>query len=235
MKKMSTITLGLTIASTIFLSGCNNTDAAKPMVGQAIITEESLGLRKTDLYSENTTVAEQTNYSKSQAMSGYKIKRAFQDAPPMIPHDTEGMLPITINNNQCTSCHNPDMAESMGATPLPKSHFTDFRPVHKFDGKKFETTAKVLNNEVAIKSNGSELVGARFNCTQCHAPQSAGNLAVESTFEAVYSNKDGASKSSWVGTRLTSDLDTVGKDSKLTEANFKNEHSPAGYLDNAAH
>jgi len=169
MKKITTITLSIAVASAIFLSGCNDTEAAKPQVAKASVTEASLGLRKTDLYSEETTVAEQTNYSKSQTMSGYKIKRAFQDAPPMIPHDTEGMLPITINNNQCTSCHMPDMAASMGATPLPKSHFTDFRPVHKFDGKKFETTAKVLNNDVAIKSNGSKLVGARFNCTQCHA------------------------------------------------------------------
>ena len=47
------------------------------------------------------------------------------------------------------------------------------------------------------------LVGARFNCTQCHAPQSTGKLVVESTFEAVYSDKDGASKSSWMGDKIT--------------------------------
>jgi len=41
--------------------------------------------------------------------------------------------------------------------------------------------------------------------------------------------------SSWVGSRLTNDLETNGKNSKLTEANFKNEHSAAGHLDNTAH
>ena len=232
MRTISKITLGITVASAIFMSGCNNTDSAKPVVAKASISEESLGLRKTDLYSESTTTGDKTMYGTEYAGSGYKIERAFQDAPPMIPHDTEGMLPVTINNNQCTSCHMPEVAVSMGATPLPKSHFTNFRPTHKYDGKKFETTAKVLNNDVAIKSNGNKLVGARFNCTQCHAPQSTGKLAVENTFKAVYSDKDGASKSNWTGTRLTSDLETVGKDSKITDADYKNEHSAAGYLNN---
>jgi cytochrome c-type protein NapB len=199
--------------------------------GSSTVTEESLGLRKTDIYTEDTTTGDKTMYGTGYAGSGYKIKRAFQDAPPMIPHDTDGMLPITISSNQCTSCHAPEVASSMGALPYPVSHMTDFRPSHKFDGKTFTKAVDNMKNEVSIKSTGDKLAGARFNCTQCHAPQSTGKLAVENTFEAVYSNKDGASKSSWVGTRLTNDLDTNGKNSSITEADQKNEHSAAGYLD----
>jgi len=239
MKKISTITLGLTIASTIFISGCYNTDAAKPMVGKASITEESLGLRKTDLYTEDTTTGDKTMYTKGYAGSGYKIERAFQDAPPMIPHDTEGMLPITISNNQCTSCHAPEVASSMGALPYPISHMTDFRPTTKMVDHKIVKNGKMIDNTssdtleyITTKDTGGKLTGARFNCTQCHAPQSTGKLVVESTFEAVYSDKDGASKSSWMGTRLTSDLNTNGKNSTITEADQKNAHSAAGYLDN---
>ena len=44
----------------------------------------------------------------------------------MIPHDTEGMLPITIDNNQCTSCHDPMVAESMGATLFQNHTFYKF-------------------------------------------------------------------------------------------------------------
>ena len=89
-----------------------------------------------------------------------------------------------------------------------------------------------MKNEVSIKSTGDKLPGARFNCTQCHAPQSTGKLAVENTFKAVYSDKDGASKSRWIGTRLTDALDTNGKNSQVTDADYKNEHSAAGYLNN---
>jgi len=240
MKKITTITLSVAVAATLFLSGCNDTEAAKPQVAQPSVSETSLGLRKTDLYTEDTTVAEQTNYGKSQAMSGYKIKRAFQDAPPMIPHDTEGMLPITINNNQCAGCHAPDTAPSMGALPYPSSHMTDFRPKTEMsadgkmvkNGKKIENTSSDTMEYITIKSTGGKLAGARFNCSQCHAPQSTGNLAVENTFEAVYSDKDGASKSSWVGTRLTDDLETNGKNSTITEEDQKNAYSAAGYLNN---
>jgi cytochrome c-type protein NapB len=232
MRTISKITLGMTVASAIFMGGCYNSDSAKPVVAKASISEESLGLRKTDLYSESTTTGDKTMYGTEYAGSGYKIKRAFQDAPPMIPHDTEGLLPITINNNQCVSCHMPEVAVSMGATPLPKSHFKNFRPTHKYDGKLFTKSIDNMKNEVSIKSTGDKLSGARFNCTQCHAPQSTGKLAVENTFKAVYSDKDGDSKSNWTGSRLTDDLNTNGKNSQITDADYKNQHSAAGYLDN---
>ena len=212
MKIVNKITLSLVVASSIFLSGCHHgTEVSETKVAKPSITEESLGLRKTDLYSEKSeTVGEETKYSKTYAGSGHKINRAFQDAPPMIPHDVEGMLPITINSNQCTGCHMPEVAVSMGATPLPSSHFTNFRPSHKYDGKMFSKTIDNMKNEVAIESTGTKLAGARFNCTQCHAPQSEGQL-VENTFQAEFTSKDGASKSSWSGSKLTDGLDTLVK------------------------
>ncbi len=207
--------------------------------GSSFVTEESLGLRKTDLYTESTTTGDKTMYGTGYAGSGYKIKRAFQDAPPMIPHDTEGMLPITISNNQCTSCHAPEVASSMGALPYPVSHMTDFRPATKMQGDKITKNGTAIDNtssdtldHVTVKLTGGKLTGARFNCTQCHAPQSTGKLVVENTFEAVYSDKDGSSKSSWMGTRLVDALETNGKNSTITDADQKNAHSAAGYLDN---
>lgn len=209
MKMVSKISLGLATAAVLFLAGCTGeAQPAKTETAAPTITEESLGLRKTDLYTEQETVADQTNYGKGSAGSGYKIKRAFQDAPPMIPHDVEGMLPITISNNACTGCHMPAVATSMGATAIPASHFMDFRPKHNFDGKDFTKSVDNMKNEISVKKI-SKLAGARFNCSQCHAPQSAGNLAVENTFEAQFTSKDGASKSSWSGSKLTEGLDTL--------------------------
>ena len=199
---MSKITIGL-IAATLLFVGCNEsaTPAGKNGVGKTV-TEESLGLRKTDLYSEKTdTYGHEAQYSKTFAGSGHKIQRAFQDAPPMIPHDTEGMVPITIKDNQCTGCHMPEVAPSVGATPIPSSHFTNFRPVHNNSATGFSKSIDNMKNETSIKAE-TKLVGARFNCTQCHASQSGTDLAVENTFEADFTSADGASKSSWNGTKL---------------------------------
>jgi len=208
MKTMSKITIGL-IAATLLFVGCNEsaTPAGSNGVGKTV-TEESLGLRKTDLYSEKSeTFGDQAKYNKSFAGSGYKIKRAFQDAPPMIPHDTEGMLPIKISDNQCIGCHMPEVASSMGATPIPSSHFTNFRPSSSY-AIKGENTSDGTLSHISIKKE-SKLVGARFNCSQCHAPQSGDALAVENTFEADFTSADGASRSSWSGTKLMEGIDTT--------------------------
>ncbi len=69
------------------------------------IKDESLGIRQDNLFQKIKLLSDETKYSTEPAGTSTKIKRAFENAPPMIPHDTEGMLPITIDNNQCTWCH----------------------------------------------------------------------------------------------------------------------------------
>ncbi len=165
---------------------------------QKTVSEESIGLRKTDLYSEASTVADKTNYSKDPAGASTKIERAFENAPPMIPHDVEGLLPITVNNNACLGCHEPMVAPAVGATPIPKSHFTNFRPDTKLDKKgKVVKEGKVVENTSDIKTVSkslSTLAGARFNCSQCHAPQSQGE-APKNNFTTEFRKKDSKSKS----------------------------------------
>ena len=205
MKTISKITIGLITATLLFV-GCNEsaTPAGSKGVGKTV-TEESLGLRKTDLYSESTTEGDATRYGKSVAGSGHTIARAFQDAPPMIPHDVEGMLPITINDNQCVVCHDPMVAKDMGAVPYPSSHTTNFRPVSVAQSGANTSSANL--SDVSIK-NEHKLVGARFNCTLCHAPQSD-SPAPKNNFEAVFTSENGASASSWSGTKLMEGIDTT--------------------------
>ena len=218
MKMINKIALSLAVASSILLTGCSDSaEAAKPKVADVSISEESLGLRKTDLYSEGSeTVGDETKYSKAIASTSKTITRAFQDAPPMIPHDVGDYLPITISNNACVGCHAPEVASSMGALPYPISHMTDFRPktavakdgrISK-NGKAVDNTSSAKLGHVSIKSTDGQLSGARFNCSQCHAPQSEGQL-VENTFEADFTSKDGASKSSWSGGSLMDGIDTL--------------------------
>jgi cytochrome c-type protein NapB len=207
MKVINKITLGL-VAATLLFVGCNeNATPAKSEVVKPTISEDKLGLRKTTLYNEDVK-PHGTSYGKEYAGSGYKIKRAFQDAPPMIPHDVTGMIPVKINDNQCISCHDPVVAKDMGATPYPPSHMTNFRPQSSYAIKGENTSSETLSH-ISIKEE-KKLVGARFNCTQCHAPQDTGVLAVPNNFKPDYIDPDGASKSRWNGDRMLEGLNTSG-------------------------
>jgi len=141
-------------------------------------TEEELGLRKTDIYTEKNTVGDKTAYSTVAAGEAPVIQRAFENAPPMIPHDVEGMLPITKDANSCTGCHLPEVAEAVKATPMPKSHFFDMR------------MQKVLTS----------MSEARYNCTQCHAPQSNNEPLVKNEFKPDFVSKNGQSRSNLLDT-----------------------------------
>lgn len=197
--KLGKLTLAVSLAASILIAA--NT--------KNVIDDESIGLRKVDLLSEEKAAPDETKYGTSQPMSGYKIDRAYQNAPPMIPHDVEGMLNITHDNNACIGCHDAAVAESMGATPIPKSHYIDFRPKHKLEGEKFVKSTDNMKNEVSIKPIDT-ISNARFNCNACHAPQSTGDLAVENTFKPDFTREDGQHKSTWHEV-LTDDLDTLKK------------------------
>lgn len=187
------IVLGAVTAA-LLIVGCTK-DAAPSAQTEVkpAVTEESLGLRKTDLYTEQTTTGDKTQYATAAAGTSKKIDRAFVNAPPMIPHDVEDYLPITTTNNACLGCHMPEVAPAMGATPLPVSHFTNFRPATSIaadgsvvkEGKTIENTSdiKVVAKKLDIMSS------ARFNCSQCHAPQSQGALACENEFKPDFADE----------------------------------------------
>ncbi len=97
------------------------------------------------------------------------LPRAYQGAPPQIPHDVTDFLPITAESNLCIACHNlPEQwdkkREPGTATPIPRSHYTDLR----------RAPEKVTNH----------LINARYNCNQCHVPQLDATPLVENTFSA---------------------------------------------------
>ena len=196
--KLGKLTLAITLAASILMAANTKT-----------IDDDSIGLRKVELLSEDKAAPSETKYGTSAPMSGYKIDRAYQNAPPMIPHDVEGMLNITRDNNACIGCHDAAVAESMGATPIPKSHYIDFRPKHKLEGEKFVKSTDNMKNEVSIKPIDT-ISNARFNCNACHAPQSTGDIAVENTFKPDFTREDGQHKSTWHEV-LTDDLDTLKK------------------------
>ena len=205
MRLINKVSLGIAAAATIFIVGCSATQTQ-------LQSEESLGLRKTDLYSEDTTVGDETKYDKTAAGSGKFIDRAFENAPPMISHDVEGMLPIKIGNNACLTCHAPDVAKAVKATPYPASHMTNYRPNTAIaaDGRISKEGAAV-NNTADLKTVGhklGKLAGARYNCSQCHAPQSQSAALVENTFTPDFRAGDGSRRSNQVS-NLMEGVDTL--------------------------
>ena len=64
-------------------------------------------------------------------------------------------------------------------------------------------------SNIAKAKKLDHLYQGRFNCSQCHAPQSGEDLAVGNTFEADFTSADGASKSSWSGSKLMEGIDTT--------------------------
>ena len=237
MKMISKIGIGLATATLLFV-GCGespaapaaqkaapqaNTDSYK---GIQVLDESTLGYRESSLYNEKNSGVKASSYSKAAPGTSNKIQRAFQDAPPMIPHDTEGMLIITKGNNQCLQCHRPEVAEAVGATPIPKSHFLNMRPVNKIVDGKLVNGVDNLENQVSIKKI-TKVYEGRYNCTQCHVPQSNAKLITENKFQPQYLSDDGAFRSHW-DEQVNKSLDTIGKDSSVTQEDIANKNSAAG-------
>jgi len=160
--------------------------ATLAFAGGGTISEESLGLRKTDLYSETKVKPEQSKFDAKAPGASDRFERAFVNAPPMIPHSVDGLLPITKANNACLGCHMPDVAKGVGATPIPPSHFANFRPNTKI-GKNGAVVkeGKAVNNTSDVKvvvHKQKKLYQGRYNCSQCHAPQADLKPLVKNNF-----------------------------------------------------
>ncbi len=170
-----------------------------------LVDEKELGLRKTDVESEKVAPPAIKNDAPPPGQA-QRIARSYVNAPPLIPHSIEGLVPITRKNNACLGCHMPDKAKASGATPIPPSHFTDFRPTTKLEngnivkdgkvyGKDFKNTSDI---KIAKFKKLSHLSMARFNCTQCHVPQANVKPLVKNNFTPDFEDKKLKEKSNLI-------------------------------------
>lgn len=95
-----------------------------------------------------------------QVEEGAKYGRTFRSQPPMIPHKID-KYEIDLKVNQCLRCHDWTNAGKEKAPQIAESHYKDR------NGNQQET-----------------VVGTRWFCTQCHAPQTNAKPLVDNTFEA---------------------------------------------------
>jgi len=149
------------IAGFIF-AGCQQTANANTVSNKEV---KVTGIRKANLNDDSQNLPVVKYHEQAPVPGKVKpFKKSFSDAPPMIPHSVEGMVPITRNSNMCLNCHMPQAAKSMGVTAIPASHFVD----------NFESGKKT-----------AKLAGSRYNCTLCHAPQAKVDPVVENKFESL--------------------------------------------------
>ena len=153
---MKTIPFLATLGLMVAITACASSS------GGGAVDELNMVLSKTSVFDTPTP----DTYTYSDGKPGYNdpLPRAWDNAPPQIPHQIAEFLPVTAEDNQCLDCHDVpkymDKPKNMDRTrksksPMPEAHYAS--------------------------SEMDELDGARFNCTQCHVPQSNAAPLVVST------------------------------------------------------
>ncbi|NPA03437.1 MAG: nitrate reductase cytochrome c-type subunit [Epsilonproteobacteria bacterium] len=188
------------VVAMFFVAGCgaasqqtvNSKDVQneKETKSDVVVDESQLG------FSDRGTPPP-VEYSTAAPGTSKKFARSYENAPPLIPHSIEGLVPITLHNNACLGCHMPNVAQAMGATPIPPTHFKDFF----FDTKKKLIKQNLYEDEKAYKARltlmakKEDIAPQRYNCVQCHVPQANAKPLVENTFKPDFRNPENKHKS----------------------------------------
>ena len=135
---------------------------------------EIASFRDTTIDDDNVEFAN-FEYDATPAGQSQVVERSFENAPPMISHDVEGMMDITKDMNMCVTCHAPEYAKAMKATPVPASHL-------------FDTFGKG-------KKVGKKIVDSRYNCNLCHAPMTNAKPLIGNTFKPDFRSETDKTKS----------------------------------------
>ncbi len=177
-KKIFLITV---LFSALIFAGCGG-DKEEP-AEKIPKSENGTAFRNGDLFTEDIDLGDKAVVEAGAPGSNESLEKSFTDAPPMIPHKTDGFVPITAKSNMCITCHMPDKAVAVGATAIPATHFTNYRPEIKEAGGKVKLyDDNNESNSTVAKDLGGKLSSARYNCNQCHATQTNAKLVVKNNF-----------------------------------------------------
>ena len=127
------------------------------------IDELNMGLSKTSVFDTPTPNV----YTYSNAKPGYndRLAKAWDELPPQIPHRVDEYLPVLLEDNQCLDCHD--------------------KP--KYIGRPWNTDRTVKSHSPMSRNHYAteeleDVSGARYNCMQCHVPQSNAAPLVDNTY-----------------------------------------------------
>jgi cytochrome c-type protein NapB len=128
--------------------------------GDLAVLDDSLGLSQVSVFDVPAPAA--FEYRDLDPKVAGVLPRAWEEAPPQIPHRVDRYLPVNARLNKCLECHEePDKIgnkQSGKPTPMSASHYIG-------SGK-----------DLAVANN-------RYVCTLCHAPQTEAATLVDNTFQ----------------------------------------------------
>jgi cytochrome c-type protein NapB len=144
------------------VAGCtaSNPTARDSPAGNDPVPDVRLGLAKGSVFDVPAPPSVKPN--DSAPGEGPVLPRPYLIAPPRIPHAVGDFLPITPKQNACVDCHAIKEKKPGEPTPIPPSHYTDYRN--------------------APDRPGSQVVGARTLCISCHAAGTDAPDLVENRF-----------------------------------------------------
>lgn len=116
-------------------------------------------MRGDDVAAADKAEAEKSYVGKKPGLQ-QKVARTFSTQPPVIPHAVDNFDEITLEENQCMSCHSEAKFKEKNAPMIGESHSID--PM---------TGQKVAGGSMA-----------RHNCVQCHVQQVDAKPLVDNTF-----------------------------------------------------
>ncbi len=140
--------------------GCTGSMSQSATAPAAPMPDASLGLAKGSVFDVPTPPAVKANETTPGEQPA--LPRPYVIAPPRIPHAVADFLPITGKQNMCIDCHAVKEKKSGEPTPIPASHYTDYRN--------------------APDRVASQVVGARYVCVSCHAAVTDAPALVENRF-----------------------------------------------------
>ena len=156
------IAAALSLAA-LLVAGCANprpSPVATPADPPAPIADASLGLAPGSVFDGPSPPAVKADESAPGERP--VLPRPYAGAPPRIPHGVDDFLPITPRQNACLDCHGVKEKEPGQPTPIPASHYTDYRN--------------------APDRVDTRVVGARSVCVSCHAVTTDAPNLVENRF-----------------------------------------------------
>jgi cytochrome c-type protein NapB len=128
---------------------------------EVVLVDDQMGLSPTSVFDDPSPDVFQ--YPQTEPVSAASLPRAYEGAPPQVPHKIDAFLPIKTGKNLCIACH--DRPAMIGkprgkgiVAPMPESHY-------------------VKTDDGSLKRADS-----RFVCVQCHTPLADVKELVGNTF-----------------------------------------------------
>jgi cytochrome c-type protein NapB len=133
------------------------------LFGQPALAGEAgvVSLRHADVVSTDEA-PDQKDYVGNRPGSQKAITRTFKQQPPLIPHMVTNFDEITLEENQCLTCHGPDVYKEKKSPKIGVNHFKN-------------RAGKMLK----------QVSSARWACLQCHVPQVDAKPLVDNSFQAA--------------------------------------------------